>query len=132
MTENPRPQQFMHRVLVVEDDYELADLLSEVLTYENCTCEVVSNGMEALEKLRGADFDAIICDLMMPKMDGEALYQEVERVYPYLANKFLFVGPTAASRGGLGDFVYRTENTLLEKPFEMDTLRAALVDLFNR
>ena len=48
MGENPRPQQFMYRVLVVEDDYELADLLSEVLTYENCTCEVVSNGMEAI------------------------------------------------------------------------------------
>ena len=65
-------------------------------------------------------------------MDGEALYKEVERVFPYLANKFLFVGPTAASRGGLGDFVYQTGNALLEKPFEMDAFRAAIAELFNR
>lgn len=122
----------MHRILIVEDDYELAELLMEVLTYENCTNDVASNGMDAIEKLRGADFDAIICNLVLPRMDGETLYKEVERLYPYLAEKFLFISPPAASRGGMGDFVIRSGNTLIEKPFEMDDFRVALQELLNR
>ena len=48
MAKASRPSQVIHHVLVVEDDYELADLLSEVLTFENCTVDLASNGMEAL------------------------------------------------------------------------------------
>ena len=125
-------QQFMRRVLVVEDDYELAELLSDVLTYENCTCDIATNGMEAMEKLRGQNFDAIICDLILPRTDVESFYKEVVRLYPYLADKILFVGPSAAQRAGVGDFVPSTGNTLLEKPFEMDDFRTALLDLWKR
>ncbi|HUK81027.1 MAG TPA: response regulator [Verrucomicrobiae bacterium] len=132
MAEEERPVQFVHRVLVVEDDYQLADLLSEVLTYENCSAEVASNGMEAMEKLRGADFDAVICDLMMPRVDGEALYNQTTQQYPHLSDRFLFITGNAALRGGLTDFVYRTGNSLLEKPFEIEQLRAALKETFQR
>ena len=132
MTEEKRPVEFVQRVLVVEDDHELADLLSEVLTYENCTADLASNGMEAMEKLRGADYDAIVCDLMMPRVDGEALYSQVTQQYPYLADRFLFITGEAVRKGGLTDFIYRTGNTLLEKPFEIEQLRSALQELFRR
>lgn len=127
-----RPKDFIRPVLVVEDDHDLADLLAEVLTYENCTADVASNGMEALERLRGADYEAVICDLMMPRFDGEALYREVARHYPHLADRFLFITGNAARRGGLTDYIYSTGNTILEKPFEMEQLRAALQELFRR
>ena len=132
MAEAPRPKQFMHRVLVVEDDYELAQLLCEVLTYENCTPEVAPNGMEALDRLRIENFDAVVCDLMMPRMGGEEFYEEVIKIYPYLADKFLFCSSQASSRGGLADFIYRTGNTLIEKPFEMDQFRTALQEMLSR
>jgi CheY-like chemotaxis protein len=124
--------QVMCRVLVVEDDYLLADMLNEVLTHDNCTTEVAANGMEALEKLRGGDFDVVVCDLMMPRLDGEALYNEVARQYPYLANRFLFMTGQASRRGGFSDFIYRTGNTLLEKPFELDQFREALREVLAR
>lgn len=132
MAEPERRKEYINRVLVVEDDYELAELLREVLTYENCTAEVASNGMEAMEKLRGADYEAIICDLMMPRVDGEALYNEVTRQYPYLSERFLFITGQAVRKSGLTDFIHRTGNRLLEKPFEVDELRAALKELFHR
>ena len=132
MAEEKRPVELIHRVLVVEDDHQLSDLLAEVLTFENCTTELASNGMEAIEKLRGADFDGIICDLMMPRVDGEAFYKKVAQEYPYLANRFVFITGQAVHRGGLTDFIYRTGNNLLEKPFEVEQLRAALKELFRR
>ena len=124
--------QFIRHVLVVEDDYELADVLTEVLTHENCVSEHASNGMEALAKLRATDFDGIICDLMMPRVDGEQFYTQVAKDFPYLADRFLFITGQASSKAGLGDFITRTGNTLLEKPFDIEPLRAALRELFAR
>jgi two-component system cell cycle sensor histidine kinase/response regulator CckA len=132
VTESKRPVEYVHRVLVVEDDYQLAELLSEVLTYENCIADIAANGMEAMDMLRGADYEAVICDLMMPRVDGESLYNEVIRQYPYLAEKFIFITGNPGRRAGLADFIYRTGNTLLEKPFEMEQLRTALKELFAR
>ena len=122
----------MHRVLVVDDDHDLAELLREVLTYENCEVEIASNGMEAIECLHAGDYEAILCDLMMPRVDGEALYQTVTREYPYLSDRFLFVTGQASRKAGFSDFIYRTGNHLIEKPFDIHELRHAVCDLFRR
>jgi two-component system cell cycle sensor histidine kinase/response regulator CckA len=127
-----RPVQFIRHVLIVEDDYELADVLAEVLTHENCVSEHSSNGMEALDKLRTGNFDAIICDVMMPRVDGEAFYHQVAREFPYLAERFLFITGQATRKAGLTDFIGRTGNTLLEKPFDVEQFRAAMQELFAR
>jgi len=132
MPDASRPVQLIRHVLIVEDDYELADVLAEVLTHENCVSDHASNGMEALSKLQSTDFDAIICDVMMPRVDGQAFYQQVTRDYPHLSERFLFITGQATRKAGLTDFITRTGNTLLEKPFEIDQLRAALIELFTR
>ncbi|HUJ73028.1 MAG TPA: response regulator [Verrucomicrobiae bacterium] len=122
----------MHRVLVVDDDYDLAQLLREVLTYENCEAEIATNGMEALDCLRTGDYEAVICDLMMPRIDGQALYDEVVRDFPHLANRFLFVTGQASRKAGFSDFVSRTGNQIIEKPFDIQALRLAVRELFQR
>jgi two-component system, cell cycle sensor histidine kinase and response regulator CckA len=127
-----RPVQLIWHVLIVEDDYELADVLAEVLTHENCVSEHAANGMEALPKLRATNFDAIICDLMMPRIDGEAFYDQVGREFPYLTDRFLFITGQASAKAGMTDFISRTGNTLLEKPFDIEQFRAALRELFAR
>jgi DNA-binding response OmpR family regulator len=127
-----RPQEYFRPVLIVEDDYYLAELLSEVLTFDNCVAEIAANGMEALDKVRGAHYEAIICDLMMPRVDGEAFYKEVARLYPYLAHRFLFITGAASTRIGLTDFIYATGNPLLLKPFEPAEFRAALKEVLRR
>ena len=132
MAEAPRSKQVMHRVLVVDDDYDLAQLLREVLTYENCEAEIAGNGMEALDSLRTGDYEAVICDLMMPRVDGEALYSEAVRDFPHLANRFLFVTGQASRKAGFTDFVSRTGNHVIEKPFDIQALRLAIRNLFQQ
>jgi len=65
-------------------------------------------------------------------MDGETLYNQTVKQFPYLADRFLFVTSQAASRSGFTDFVSRTGNRLLEKPFEVEHLRVAIKELFQR
>lgn len=132
MSQTLPPKQVMHRVLIVEDDYRLAETLCEVLTYENCLPEIAANGMEARDKISCADYDAIVCDLIMPLIDGERFYKEIARDYPYLANRFLFITGQAALKGSFTSLVHETGNSLLEKPFEIDQFRAALQELFQR
>ena len=122
----------MHRVLVVDDDYDLAQLLREVLTYDNCEVEIATNGMEALDLLRTGEFDAVICDLMMPRVDGEVLYNEVVREFPFLASRFVFVTGQASRKAGFSDFVSRTGNQLIEKPFDLPAFRAAVQETIQR
>jgi len=126
------PVAFFRQVLIVEDDYELAQLLNEVLTFENCTVDIAANGMEGLDKLRAGNYDLVVCDLMMPLLDGESLYNQVVKTAPYMSDRFIFITGQAARRGGLTDFIRRTNNTLLEKPFEVDAFRDAVREVFAR
>ncbi len=128
----PAPVAFFRQVLVIEDDYELANLLNEVLTFENCTVDIASNGMEGLEKLRAGNYDAVVCDLMLPLLDGESLYKQAVQKAPYMAERFLFMTGQAGRQAGLTDFIHRTPNALIEKPFEVDAFRAAIREVFAR
>ena len=132
MTEAENPKRIMHRVLVVDDDYDLAELLREVLTYENCEADVAINGMEAMDNLHAHDYEAVLCDLMMPRIDGEALYNDVTRQFPYLFDRFLFITGQASRKAGFSDFIYRTGNHLIEKPFDIQELRQAVREIFQR
>ena len=60
------------KVLVVDDDSLVRDLLCEILTEEGYSASGVSNGIEALEKLKkaGGGFNLVISDIEMPRNDG--------------------------------------------------------------
>jgi two-component system CheB/CheR fusion protein len=62
------------RILVVEDDRDSRDLLATVVELSGRTAELVSNGRQALAKLRAGPVPClVIADLMMPEMDGREL-----------------------------------------------------------
>jgi CheY-like chemotaxis protein len=60
----------MPRVLVVDDDPDLAAICSLILESEGYETSVASNGVEAYDKLSASPVDAILLDVMMPAMDG--------------------------------------------------------------
>ena len=60
------------KILVAEDDLDNARLLESILKKNAHTVEVVGDGKEALKRLRGERFDALLTDWMMPEMSGPA------------------------------------------------------------
>ena len=58
------------RILVVEDDPRLADMLSEYLGQAGFRVTIAPSGRAALEHLTTAEYDAVVLDLMLPDMDG--------------------------------------------------------------
>jgi two-component system NtrC family sensor kinase len=118
------------RLLVVDDEAEIAELIGEMLGgagYEVMTAE---SGAVALAMLGEARFDAIISDLHMPDLDGAALWREVKQRQPALARRMLFVtgdtlSPTARQ------FLDETRCGSLNKPFAKAELLSRVTALLQ-
>lgn len=127
----PEPDERSARLLVVDDEAEIAELIGEMLGgagYEVMTAE---SGAVALAMLAEARFDAIVSDLHMPDLDGAALWREVKAQWPALARRMLFVtgdtlSPTARQ------FLDETRCGALNKPFAKAELLARMNELLSR
>jgi two-component system, OmpR family, response regulator CpxR len=60
----------MDKILIIDDDEELCELVSEYLTVEGFQTEAVNDGVSGLEKARSGQYDMAILDVMLPKMNG--------------------------------------------------------------
>ncbi len=69
----------MPSILIIDDEKSIRRSLSEILSYEKYTIEMTENAIEALKLLEANEYDAILCDIKMPEMDGiEALPKMLE------------------------------------------------------
>jgi signal transduction histidine kinase len=112
-------------VLVVEDEAALGAAVAEALTDAGFTVDRANDGLEALERVRAAAYDLIVCDLKMPRLDGTQFYRELEVKDPALARRILFVtGDVAGTEAER--FLEETGCQWLAKPFRLkDLLRMA-------
>ncbi len=69
----------MRRILIVDDDTELCELLQEYLTAEELSSESVHDGLSGLNKIKNENFDLVILDIMLPEMNGLDLLKEVRK-----------------------------------------------------
>jgi len=113
MNASPVPS---YRVLVVDDESEVADLLREILELAGHEVDVADSGESALRRLAGARFDLVLSDMRMPGMNGAMLYEALCRQYPELATRFAIItGDMLSENAG---FLQRTGIPHLSKPFE--------------
>jgi two-component system NtrC family sensor kinase len=109
------------RVLVVDDEAEIADLMRAMLESAGYEVATAESGAVALEMLAEARFDAIVSDLRMPDMDGAQLWRQVRARDPALARRMLFVtGDTLSPSARL--FLDEGRCPSLDKPFARNDL----------
>jgi CheY-like chemotaxis protein len=68
------------RLLIVDDEENIRFLFKEELEEEGYVVEVASNGLEALEKIKNADFDLVVLDIKMPGMGGIQALNEIKNM----------------------------------------------------
>ncbi|MFZ5647155.1 MAG: response regulator transcription factor [Bacillota bacterium] len=66
-------------LLVVDDEIKIRELLGAYLQREGFTVDEAGDGLEAMDKIKGQQYDAVILDLMMPGMDGLELCREIRK-----------------------------------------------------
>jgi excisionase family DNA binding protein len=72
------------RILVVDDEAAIRDLLAKTLALADYDVDVAPEGRTAVERLRGSSYDLLITDLRMPGLDGLAVIREARRFRPDL------------------------------------------------
>ena len=119
------------RVLVVDDDRTIVDLLAMNLRDEGLTVITAGDGEEALERIYDSSPDLVILDLMMPKLDGLQVCQRLRQdprmkhvSVIMLTARVLQSDKLAGLAGGADDYV--------TKPFDLDELLARVKNLLRR
>ena len=118
------------RVLVVEDEPTVAQLISDVLRDAGFETEVLLDERDALERAFRARFDLIICDMKMPNLDGQTLYQNVSAKEEGPPKPFLFVtGDVLGAR--TQEFLTKHHLPYVAKPFRVEELLEKVDQLFE-
>jgi CheY-like chemotaxis protein len=94
------------RVLVIEDEPTVAQMMVDVLEADGHEVETAANGLLALEKIQKRPYDVILSDLRMPELDGVGVYRALEPEY--------------------SGFLSRTRIPVLAKPFNVVDLQDAI------
>jgi excisionase family DNA binding protein len=122
-TSGPAPRASRRRVLVVDDEASIRELLSKTLSLGDYTVETVADGNSALARMReGGDFDLVFADLKMPGMDGLMLIRQVKRIKPELP---VIVITGFSTEGSAIEAINLGVSGYLTKPFRVPQVLAA-------
>jgi len=74
----------MSKILIIEDEAAIRRVLTKILTEENDTylVEEAEDGVAGFEKIKNNDYDLVLCDIKMPKMDGVEVLEAVKKIKP--------------------------------------------------
>lgn len=119
-----RPQSYtMLRVLAVDDEPMITDLLSRVLSGFGHEVDVASDGAEALRMINLTDYDAILLDVKMPGLGGPEVLRCIEGLRPEITERVLFITGDTVSPATQA---FAESQDVLHKPFSLDELRSRL------
>jgi signal transduction histidine kinase len=113
------------RLLIVDDDAMVLSALRRRLRRRYDTVTVLG-GAEALARLsEDPGFDSIVCDLMMPEVDGKSFYNAIKKDHPELADRIVFMSGGAFTPR-LRKFAAAVPNPVLQKPVSREDLESML------
>ena len=109
------------RILVVEDERALAELVEKRLTKEHYTVDVAYDGEDGLDKALSGIYDLVLLDIMLPKVDGMTILSEIRKAG--LSVKVIMLTAKSALEDKLAGFS-EGANDYVPKPFHIEELLA--------
>ncbi len=115
-------------LLLVEDDTELADVMTRWAAWVGATVDTAALGGTALTLAAARTYDAVLLDLTLPDMDGEAVYASLVGIRPVLASRVIILtgGPVSLASQA---FLHRTRCPVVLKPFDLENLAQQIATL---
>lgn len=131
MTDAPAETLVKQRVLVIDDEPDVGELITDLLTEMGCETTLAPGAREALSLLSDNAFDIIISDFKMPGMNGEEFYAALQKSMPGYMDRIGFV--TGDSMGkAVTHFLTESERPHIEKPISRTELEALVRQLGAR
>jgi CheY-like chemotaxis protein len=120
------------RILVVDDDVGICLSMKEILSNTGCSVETAGDGSEALACLDAAEFDLLLTDVVMPKMDGHELYLALQKIRPELPvlmmTAFHYDKDHIIKRSRMKGL----EGVIFKKPVDPERLRQVIAETVGR
>ncbi|MBA2848308.1 diguanylate cyclase [Thermosulfuriphilus ammonigenes] len=111
------------KLLLVDDDASVLSLLAEFVAHLGYPYKTAKDGLEALKRLEKEDFDVVITDLIMPRLDGLSLIKEIKKHWPEV-DVIVITGYGREFR--YSDVIKAGASDFINKPFDLDELEAKL------
>ena len=118
------------RILVVEDELQIRQLLEDILQGAGHDVETAANGRIALDLIDRQKYDLIISDVKMPEISGPEFYAELKRKGAALEQRLIFVTGDLMNPETL-QFIESTGRAWLGKPFDIDAVTRTISDCLN-
>lgn len=112
------------RVLVIDDEFEVTRAIQRLIRATS-DATVVNDAQSGLSLILEREFDVVLCDLMMPTMNGMELHRRVADRRPDVARRIVFM-TGGAFDPTMSDFLNSVPNRRLDKPFDAQELRDAV------
>ncbi len=119
------------RILVVEDEPTVAQLIVDVLTEDGYRVDKLLDSRQAIERTETHNYDLVVCDLKMPHVDGRAFYRALADAESPLRHRFVFVTGDTLSPHTL-EFLESSGLPYLAKPFFVEELQQIVQQAFAR
>jgi TonB family protein len=107
----------MYKVLIVDDDPMVRSLVSKILEMKGHQCDQASDGVDGLEKAQNKNYNALVVDIVMPRMDGLTLLRRIHEQFPDLPVMLMT---------GFNRLSY------LKQPIDEEAFRAGASDFINK
>lgn len=115
-------------VLLVEDEEIVAEVIFEVVAPAVRSFHTAPDGVEALAAVMERDYDVILLDIAMPRMNGMKFYEHLKRLKPYLLGRVVFItGDTETE--GVREFISTSGCRFLDKPFMVKDLMGVMAGI---
>lgn len=110
----------MNRVLIIEDEIDTAKPVKEALELEGIHSDIAENGLKGIELFKTQEYDLVLLDLKMPKMNGDDVLKEIRKVNPFIdvivyTNYSEFADIKALTNIGIDGYVNKGPNADLNE-----------------
>lgn len=126
-----RQADITRSILVVEDEIDIRETLTEILEVAGYHVDAVASGTEAFVRLERRAYDAIVSDLRMPGMNGMELFRRLRLDHAALSERFILVTGDRVD-GNLQSFLAESLVPVLEKPFTPAEVRRIVAAVSGR
>ncbi|AYA04069.1 DNA-binding response regulator [Acinetobacter sp. WCHAc010034] len=119
----------MTTILIIEDDFMIAESTQTLLKYQSFDVEWVNNGIDGLKRIQQGQIDAVLLDLGLPMMDGMQVLKQIRQAKPALPVLIISARDQLQQRV---DGLNHGADDYLIKPYEFDELLARIQALLRR